>query len=254
MLGEKWRGTPEQILDLVAKAGYEGVEFSNIMIGSYVREPERFAEMVGKKGLTVAALAYARNGFTDEVEFMQDLAGAKDALTFCSVLKVPLCLGGPASQEAGDRKRKRIRAVRFYRTVAELGAQREVVVCLHPHSHHGSLMESAEEYDEVLSLTRESGLRFNPDAGHIVRGGQDLLDCVRRHGEWISHVHIKDVDEQGQWQTLGEGAIPWKAFFDTLVDVGYQGWIVAEEESSLARRSQRKAIRKNREYLETLGF
>jgi len=253
MLGEKWTGTQEKIVDLIASAGYEGVEFSTAMMGRYLEAPDAFQRMVEGKGLSVAALAYARDGFTDEMRFMDDLAGAKKALLFCSELGVPLCLGGPAAQEEEDKDEKMTRAVRFYRTVAEMGAQRDVTVCVHPHSHHGSLVESAEEYDQLLSLTEACGLRFNPDAGHIVRGGQDLLDCVERHADKIVHVHVKDVDEKGRWKTLGDGVIRWEAFFETLERVGYEGWIVAEEESALAKRSQKKAIKKNREYLRSLG-
>jgi inosose dehydratase len=35
MLGQKWHGSPDDILDAVAAAGYTGVEFSNNMIGDY---------------------------------------------------------------------------------------------------------------------------------------------------------------------------------------------------------------------------
>lgn len=95
---------------------------------------------------------------------------------------------------------------------------------------------------------------FNPDAGHIVRGGQDVMDCLRRHRDRIRHVHIKDVDSEGQWQPLGDGVIDWQAFFDFLRETSYDGWIVAEEESSLALKDPTEAIRKNREYLRTVGF
>jgi len=31
----KWLGTPDDTLDAIAAAGYQGVEFSNVVIGSY---------------------------------------------------------------------------------------------------------------------------------------------------------------------------------------------------------------------------
>ena len=48
--------------------------------------------------------------------------------------------------------------------------------------------------------------------------------------------------------------IDWQAFFDFLRETSYDGWIVAEEESSLALKDPTEAIRKNREYLRTVGF
>ena len=43
MLGGDWSGTPDDIIAAVAAAGYDGVEFSNTMIGGYVAAPERFS-------------------------------------------------------------------------------------------------------------------------------------------------------------------------------------------------------------------
>lgn len=40
---------------------------------------------------------------------------------------------------------------------------------------------------------------FGPDTGHIVRGGQDLLTCLRTHLPRITHLHFKDVTATGEW-------------------------------------------------------
>jgi sugar phosphate isomerase/epimerase len=252
MHGDNWSGTPDDILDAMATTGYAGVEFADAMIGDYFDHPDRFAEAMKQRGLECAAFAYARNGFTDPRSHDEDLAGAEKALNFCHELGVPLCLGG-AAWESRDEARF-AQAMRFYNAVAERGAALGVLVCAHPHSHAGSLLESAEEYDQFLSQTEDSGLMSNPDAGHIVRGGQDLMDCMRQHRARIRHVHIKDADSAGNWQPLGDGVIDWRAFFDFLRQTAYEGWIVAEEESSLALQDTTAAIRKNREYLQTLGF
>jgi sugar phosphate isomerase/epimerase len=254
MLGGDWSGTPDDILVAVASAGYDGVEFSNAMIGDYLRTPEKFAAALGRHGLACAVFAYATTGFTDPAQFDKDLAGAKEALTFCTALKVPLMLGGAAAPSRDRYENDIAQAIHFYRTVAELGRESGVTVGIHPHSHHGSLLESAGEYDRLLADTADSGLMFNPDFGHIVRGGQPLMDCLRRHRERIVHVHVKDVDTEGNWQPLGQGCIDWEAAFGFLRKAGYDGWIVAEEESAFAFRDQQGAIQKNREYLRTLEY
>ncbi len=254
MLGGDWSGTPDDILAAVAAAGYDGVEFSNTMIGNYLEAPERFSDAVARHGLTCAAFAYATTGFTDLQRFEEDLAGAKEALAFCAALGVPLMLGGAAAPSRDQYERDLAQAIRFYRQVAQLGQQAGVTVGIHPHSHHGSLLEAAEEYDQLLAETADAGLMFNPDLGHIVRGGQAVTDCLRRFRERIVHVHVKDVDAEGNWQPLGHGTIDWKAALGFLRETGYDGWIVAEEESALAYQDQQKAIQLNRDYLRTLGI
>jgi sugar phosphate isomerase/epimerase len=254
MLVPRWHGSPDDILDLVAGAGYDGVEFSNVMIGDYLRSPDRFAAALGRRGLALAAFAYATEGFTDPVRHEADLAGADQALAFARAMGVPLCLGGPAAPSRTDYDGSLAQALRFYRAAAERCAAAGVTVCVHPHSHHGSLVESAAEYDALLAATTDVGLMFNPDAGHIVRGGQDLMACLRRHRPRIAHVHIKDVDAVGNWQPLGGGRIAWREVFDFLRETGYTGWVVAEEESAAAYSDQAGAILVNRAYLRSLGM
>ena len=209
MLGASWQGSPDDILDAVSGAGYDGIEFSNAMIGDYEHAPDRLTAALAERGLKLAAFAYATTGFTDESRHEADLAGAERALAFCRAMGVPLSLGGAAAASREDYGRHMAQAIRFYRAVAARGATLGVTVCVHPHSHHGSLLESAAEYDALLDATADVGLMFNPDAGHVVRGGQDLMACLRRHRSRIAHVHIKDVDGAGNWQPLGRGGIPW---------------------------------------------
>ena len=252
MLGHRWKGTPDEILDTVAETGYQGVEFSNAMIGCYGRHPAAFREALAARGLDCAAFAYARTGFTDPTRWEEDLEGAVEALRFCVAVDALLCLGGPAAPSRDHYETDFAQAVRFYNEVALRGADLGVTVCVHPHSHHGSLVESAEEYARLLESTASSGLMFNPDAGHIARSGQDVCACFRAHRDRIAHVHIKDADHQGNWQPLGQGTIPWADLFALLGETRYTGWIVAEEESELAWRDGVAAVKANREYLQRL--
>ena len=80
------------------------------------------------------------------------------------------------------------------------------------------------------------------------------MDCVRRHRARIVHVHIKDVDANDEWQPLGQGIIDWKPFFGFLDNSGYQGWVVAEEESAPARKDPVAAVANNRRLLKSMGL
>jgi sugar phosphate isomerase/epimerase len=253
MLGASWQGSADDILDAVSAAGYAGVEFSNAMIGAYWDAPDRLATALSQRRLRLAAFAYASGGFTDPQRYDADLAGTAKALAFCRTMGVPLCLGGAAASSRSEYERQMGQAIRFYRVVAERGLAAGVTVCVHPHSHHGSLLESAEEYDALLEGTAEVNLMFNPDAGHIARGGQDVMSCFRRYRSRIAHVHIKDVDARGNWQPLGAGIIPWRELLGFLSETNYAGWVVAEEESAAAYADPVGAVHGNRTYLRSLG-
>jgi inosose dehydratase len=253
MQGTAWRGTPDDIMDAVAAAGYAGVEFSNVMIDGYAERPVEFLGALRKRGLAPAAFAYARAGFTDPDGWDEDLAGAERALGFAAHLSVPLALAGPSSDFPSGAREKMAQACRFYNEVARRGRALGVVVAVHPHSHHSSLALNEEQYDTLLGATGESGLMFNPDTGHIIRGGQDPVACFRRHLGRIVHVHFKDVDAQGRWQPLGAGVCDFRSVIRVLRDGGYEGWLVSEEESEAVLRDLAGAMTANRAHLRSLG-
>jgi sugar phosphate isomerase/epimerase len=254
MLESGWQGAPEDILEAVSAAGYAGVEFSNNMIGAYLEQPGQFEKALEANRLRCSAFAYARNGFSDPGEFEADLAGAEKALRFAAHFGIVLCLGGPSSPSRQDYGAKFDQAVRFYREVAQRAQTLGVVLAIHPHSHHTSLVVTAAEYDTLLQAVAAEGIQFNPDSGHILRGGQDLLGCLQRYRERIVHVHIKDVDARNEWAPLGKGITPLAQIFGWMEAIGYAGWVVIEEESDAARTDIPKAVAANRLVLRAMGY
>ena len=253
MMGDRWRGSPDDILDAVAAAGYEGVEFANSMIGDYWDKPQEFEKALAKRGLKLAAFAYARTGFCDPATLDEDMAGAEKALKLAAHFKVVVSLGGPSSPSRDNYEEKLAHACKFYNLVAAKGKKLGVRVALHPHSHHTSLVLTGPEYDRLLAATEASGALFNPDTGHLIRGGQDVLDCCRRHAQRIVHVHCKDVDAQGKWQPMGQGTCDFPGLFKWLEEIGYGGWLVVEEESDMVWNDLAGAMAQNRAYFKSLG-
>jgi inosose dehydratase len=80
------------------------------------------------------------------------------------------------------------------------------------------------------------------------------MACLETNISCITHLHLKDATATGEWVALGEGVCDFPAVLALLESVEYEGWIVAEEESADARRDGRAAIRKNRSYLQAIGY
>jgi len=255
MLGDEWRGPVDELLDWIAGAGYDGIEITNTMIGDYWDRPADFAAALDERGLKLAAFAYATDGFTQPERWDEDLAGARKAIEFARHFPEPrVALGGAAHPDRENAREKLDRAIRFYNEVGRMGADAGVSVNVHPHSHHGSLLESAEEYQYLLDHLNPGCVTFGPDTGHIVRGGQDLLECLRTHSPRMSHLHLKDATADREWVALGEGVCDFPAVMQLLESVGYVGWVVAEEESQDARQDGVAAILRNRAYLRSIGY
>ena len=86
------------------------------------------------------------------------------------------------------------------------------------------------------------------DTGHLLLGGSDPTDALRRFGERVTHIHLKDVnlevlrgaiadgaDMPECWRRhifcqLGAGDVDLEAFATELEAAGYRGWIVVEQD------------------------
>jgi inosose dehydratase len=128
----------------------------------------------------------------------------------------------------------------------EIGESRGIVVALHP--HYGTLIETAEQVDRLL---RTSDIPLCVDTGHLLVGGADPLQVIRRAGERVVHVHLKDVDASlaarvrsrelgyraavasGMYRPLGEGDVDVEGVMRHLESIGYRGWYVLEQDAVL---------------------
>ena len=80
-------------------------------------------------------------------------------------------------------------------------------------------------------------LGVNLDPSHdVLYGNNDMHFLVKSWGKKIFHVHLKDavgVPEPGKYlfPLIGEGNVNFKAFFDALKEIGYDGVCSVEFES-----------------------
>lgn len=256
MLGKDWKGTLDDILDMVADAGYQGIEISNAMIGDYYERPKDLTKELKERDLELACFACASPlGWTNPAHRDEEMAEAAKALSFAA--HFPDCvvgLSGASSDSRENLEEKFDYACKLYNEIGKLGKSMGVAVNCHPHSHHGSIIETEEEYDKLMRLTDPDFVQFGPDTGHIVRGGQNLVQTVSKNIDRIKHIHFKDVTADGEWVALGEGICDFPAVFEILEQAEYSGWVICEEESEDARRNQVEAINKNRKQLKSLGY
>lgn len=81
----------------------------------------------------------------------------------------------------------------------------------------------------LLNHFKCDNLGVNLDVSHdMLYGITDVGFIVRQYGNKIFHTHIKDavgVPEAGKFvfPMLGEGIVDWKAYFDAMREINYQG-------------------------------
>jgi len=257
MLGDRWTQGPDALLKAIAEGGYRGIEITDTMIGDYATRPVDFAAALQTHELELAAFAFgSASGFTLSESIDADLETTARWLEFAAHFPgAPVSLGSATVVSMGPREDKFEIAAEIYNRAAALGADAGVPVTIHPSSHHNTLLFDRADYDRLFALLDEETVGWVPDTGHILRGGQSLMDTLHTYRSRIHYVHLKDVDEQGQWAMLGTGCCDVAAVIELAMQAPrFNGWVVVEEESQQAEADPARAVRDNRETLLRLGY
>ncbi len=132
-------------------------------------------------------------------------------------------------------------------------------VAFHPHA--GTFIETPDEITRLAEITDAGTVGVCVDVGHALVGGSDPVALLRSLGRRVTHVHLKDVDghilellradasadfgaavEARLFTELGAGLLDLPGVIGALVDIGYNGWLMVEQDSSWGPPSEAAAI------------
>ena len=140
------------------------------------------------------------------------------------------------------------------------------------HQHIGTLIETEAEARRLFAMTDPTVLGLCLDTGHWTFGaGGDPVAAVREFRDRVWHVHFKDCDPavvaasrergwdgpesvgHGVFCELGKGCVDFPDMLKALDEIGYQGWIVVEQDVLPGMGNPGESAIRNREYLRSIG-
>lgn len=140
------------------------------------------------------------------------------------------------------------------------------------HHHCAGYVETPQEIDMLLQLTDPGLLGLCIDTGHYRFGGGDPLEFLKKNASRIWHVHFKDCQpelaaqsrqdgwdyftsvQKGIFCELGKGEVKFPEIKAELEKMGYDGWIVVEQDVLPGMGSPKDSALRNRKYLTSIGF
>jgi sugar phosphate isomerase/epimerase len=245
MLGTKWDGDIDDVLDGVAASGYVGIEVTPHTIGKYGDDAEAFSAALERRNLRLSAFACSsESGWTDPAYYEADLAMLKAWLSYLERFPATLiALGGAATHDPSlDHEHAFANACHLYNKAGHMAAERGVAAVVHPSSQHGSILETSEDYYRLLDALDPAAINLGPDTGHMLRGGQDVLVELRALLPRIRQLHLKDAYDHGTWAPMGTGDVDIPGVLPLLDGVAFDGWVTLEEEADAARRDPAAAV------------
>jgi inosose dehydratase len=216
-------GSTEQALREIASAGYDGVEIfdGNVLQG---HEDGSLRRLLDETGLALVGVYSGANFIFPDVldeelhriERAADLAAEYGAEHFV--------VGGGAQTARGTTEQDYERLAAALDRVVALAEQRGLVPSYHPHL--STIVENGEQLEKVMS---RSSINVVPDTAHLAAAGADNAELIRRYGNRIKYIHLKDFrPEPFEFLPLGEGVLDLAAIVAALRDVAFDGWITVE--------------------------
>lgn len=243
----------EDAASLTAEIGYDGIEpmcrEPHLDVDRSTDEVIAFREHLDDLGLAVPCLATYTGHYvgksTDECE--EQLEEFETFLEFAEILDCDVVRhgpGGPPVRDATDDQFEH--AASWLARAADAAAEYDVTVGIEIHAHR--LSETVASTKRLLEEIDRENVGAIHDAGNMYIVGDDFgPDSVRRLGDDLVHVHVKDErriddpDAPGAFQLetddgletfqprrLGEGAVEHGPLFDALADAGYDGFVTDE--------------------------
>jgi len=276
----------DDVAGAVAAAGYDGIDLGPVgYLGS-----DDIAGRLRRHGLSLAG-GWVALRFPDPNGFEKDLAELDQALeVFTAAVEVdPDNPPKPTLADAGSQARRDNpgRGTDLpelgldddgWRTLAR-NVSRAADACrargLEPTFHHHACTY-VEAPHEIERLLEETDIGLCLDSGHLVLGGGDPLDALKSWAGRINHIHVKDcrlevlrrvveagegmeaVWERGAFCELGTGDVDVDGFLAGVAGLGYEGWIVVEQDTipsaDVSFEDIALAQARNREFLRPRGF
>lgn len=147
---------------------------------------------------------------------------------------------------------------------AKVSKEFDIMACMHPHNNTRVMV--AKEIDYVMGKASENELYFAPDTAHLIAGGCDPLEYIKKYASRVRFTHLKDfkpgedvgsvgvatagMEVYKNFAELGKGSVDFKEVMNILDGVGYSGYHCIELDSVPV--SHKESAKNNYEFIKAL--
>ncbi|MBR4651738.1 MAG: sugar phosphate isomerase/epimerase [Kiritimatiellae bacterium] len=219
----------DQILDFARALDikYTGIKYFMVKKGVGVEKPEEvrsitdaeiaaFKDKLAKAGVTASSVGPV---------YMETEEQCRAAFEFTKRMGLKVLVAVP--YEFTDAKRKhRVASRKLCEYAAKCCKEFDILYAIHNHGPDSPdyFPTGRSAYEMVQDLDSRMGLCL--DIGHDFRFGYDPVDSIRRYGDRLFDVHLKNVTDctkKGRAMVFPRGKIDLVGIAKALQDIGYTG-------------------------------
>lgn len=230
-------GNLEQQLALASAAGYKGVEFA----GYHGYTAEQVKALLDKYNLlavsTHTGLGEIENNFDAVIAFNKAIGNTRIVVPSANANS------GPGWRNIGER----------LNAVGAKAREHGITIGYHNHDYElTQVYDGKTALDWLFEGTDPENVHVQLDLGWVFHGGADVVETIKKYEGRVLSVHVKDMRNGRQTDSVGEGLIDWPAVFDATHNIGGVQWYVFEHDgpvdeenfsyASLAYATDRKSV------------
>ena len=141
-------------------------------------------------------------------------------------------------------------SIEFINAAGAVCAAQGVEFGYHNHDWELAPIDGIVPYDLMIETTDPESVSFQLDSYWIVKGGGNLSDYLGRYPGRFNSCHLKDIDQQGEFEDVGHGTIDFPRFVAEAQAAG-AGYFFVERDNP---PDPGRAIRRSYDYLRDMTY
>ncbi|MBN1810020.1 MAG: sugar phosphate isomerase/epimerase [Planctomycetes bacterium] len=240
-----------------AANGFQGLEFNWWSSFDEVTEDhvKAMKRILDKNAVEASALGlWGWNHISrDADERKAALTQLERAVNFAQLLEAGIVITGGGDIPGASLEDKVAEFAGVFPPFVEKVEKAGMKMAMYP-VHGNSFFVDLECYQKAWEAVPQVGIKF--DAANILNHGDDYIQWVRRHGDKVYYVHIKEHlyhgGELASQPAAGMGDVEWGKIMAFLHEHGYDGYLSVEPHGSIWGREpmRRKMLLLSKRWIE----
>ena len=219
----------ERCLEIVAAAGYQGVELAGEFQKWSSEDTRRMMARMQSLGLIVDSMSGVRAGFSNPADtalFMTQLAAQVDAAKRLGCPQIILLSGKRVDGLTPEAQQRT--SIDNLKRAADLVSKENIQIVIEPIDaleNPTIYLTTVAQGFEIVRQVGSQNVKVLYDFYHEQRGFGNLIEKLENNIDWVGLVHIADVPGRHE---PGSGEIDYRNIYRKLAELKYNKFIAME--------------------------
>lgn len=256
-----WDGRDDEAIRQISALGYPGIQLRANVLNEHPN-PATLKDELAAHSLVFVALSSGGTQLdpAKEKEMLDEHADHAKYLhaaggKYLQIIGAGNPKDAPPAWTAADYKRQGRLLTEIGKRAAEFGIQTGF------HNHMGTIGQTPGAVDAIMDAADPNYVKLELDVAHYLQGGGDPAAAVRKYGQRLLFLHLKDTTPSTsarsgyQFVELGQGRVDFKALLAALQEIRFRGWGIVELDGERpgSTRTPEESARMSKHYLSSLG-